>query len=188
MSCQSCTRQGSKESDSPFDTFINCPPRMADGRNFTDYRPRCFQQYIMEDKLMSSFEQRMFLTQNAEDIMKKNAAQAYMTNRCGPCEEPFDVGTMLPENIKQVCNETTCSFNVSNPYGLGLGREFVMSDEDKQFRAQFLAEKEKEQQMFKSQSVAPRDIDPMYFPIDGLTTTSYDRYAVPSGAVPLKGN
>jgi hypothetical protein len=160
---------------------------MADGRNFTDYRPRCFQQYIVDNKLMSSFEQRLFLTRNAEELMKKNAAMAYATNRCGPCVEPYDRGTMLPEQVKQVCDKKTCSFNTTDPYGLGLGREFILSEQDKEFRAKFIAEKEKEQAAFQADAAAihPHSADPEYFPIGGMMTTSYDRLAVPSGAVPL---
>lgn len=181
-SCTSCTGSSS-------DIFMSqCPPRMADGRNFTDYRPRCFQQYMVDDKLMSSFEQRMFLTRNAEELMKKNAAVAYTQNRCGPCVEPYDQGTMLPEQVKQSCNAKTCTFAVSDPYGLGVGREYILSEEDKAFRAKFIAEKEKEQAAFKSEAdIKPHSIDPEYFPIGGMLTTQYDRYAVPSGAVPLAG-
>ena len=187
MSCQSCTRNGGSAALDLTVTSKECPPRMADGRNFTDYRPRCFQQYIVDNKLMSSFEQRLYLTRNAEELMKKNAAMAYAANRCGPCVEPFDRGTMLPEQVKQVCDTKTCSFNVSDPYGLGLGREFILSEQDKEFRAKFIAEKEKEQAAFRADAatIQPRSIDPEYFPIGGMFTTAYDRAAVPSGAMPF---
>lgn len=189
MSCQSCSGPyPANDNTVPTNNkFSGCPPRMADGRNFTDYRPRCYQQYVVDNKLMSSFEQRMYLTQNAEDLMKQGAAMAYMNNRCGPCEEPFDVGTMLPEMVQQVCNDKTCTFNVTNPYGLGLGRQYILDDQDQAFRAQFLAEKEKEQSYFKQNNVDGHSTDPLYYPIDGMVTTQYDRYAVPSGAVPLTG-
>lgn len=184
MSCQSCTRPSQQD----LDVFSQCPPRMADGRNFTDYRPKCFQQYMVDNKLMSSFEQRLYLTRNAEELMKKNATLSYEKNRCGPCVEPFDQGTMLPEQVKQVCDKKTCSFNTSDPYGLGLGREFILSEQDKEFRSKFITEKEKEQEFFKSQAanIAPRSIDPEYFPVGGMMTTQYDRFAVPSGAMPLQ--
>ena len=186
MSCQSCTRPA-QQSSSDVDVFSQCPPRMSDGRHFTDYRPKCFQQYLVNNKLMSSFEQRLYLTRNAEYLMKKNAADAYQLNRCGPCVEPYDEGTMLPEQVTQVCNSKVCSFNPTNPYGLGLGREFILSEHDKEFRAKFLAEKEKEQAYFKAdvEKVNPRAIDPEYFPIGGMLTTEYDRFAVPSGAMPF---
>jgi len=160
---------------------------MADGRSFTDYRPRCFQQYMVNNQLMSSFEQRLYFTRNAEELMKQNAGMAYAQNQCGPCVEPYDQGTMLPEQVKQSCNAKTCSFNVADPYGLGLGREYIMSEQDAQFRAKFIAEKEKETAAFKAQaaSIQPHSVDPEYFPIGGMVTTEYDRFAVPSGAVPF---
>ncbi len=180
--CQQCQRPSSDNK------FFNCPPRMADGRHFTDYRPRCYSQYMVGDKPMSSFEQRIYLTENAADIMMKNAAAAYVANRCGPCEEPFDQGTMLPEKVKQVCDSRTCTYAMNDPYGLGLGRQYIMSDEEQQFKAKFLAEKEKEQSYFKSEAVGSWDKDPMYYPVTGgSTTTAYDRFAVPSGAIPLSG-
>ncbi len=180
--CQECSRPTTNNK------YANCPPRMADGRNFTDYRPRCFQQYVVENKLMNSFDQRNYLTQHAEELMKRNAAMAYQQNRCGPCEEPFDIGTMLPERVQQVCDANTCSFNVTDPYGLGLGRQYIMSEEDQAFKAKFLAEKEKEQQYFQSRTVVPHNLDPQFYPIDGVVSTSYDRFAVPSQGTPLSGN
>ena len=54
--------------------FFNAPPMMADGRNFTDYRPQCDVNngLINENKLPNSHEYRMFLTQNAEKLMAVN--------------------------------------------------------------------------------------------------------------------
>jgi len=181
-SCQECSRPTKNNK------YANCPPRMADGRNFTDYRPRCFQQYVVDKKLMNSFDQRMYLTQNAEYLMKKNATTAYLQNRCGPCEEPYDVGTMLPERVQQVCDANSCTFNITDPYGLGLGRQYIMTDEDQAFHDKFLAEKAVEQQFFKSRNISPYNLDPQFYPIDGVTNTSYDRFAVPSQGTPLVGN
>jgi len=180
-SCTECSRSSDNK-------FANCPPRMADGRNFTDYRPRCFQQYVIDNKLMDSFEQRLYLIQNAEDLMKKNAAYAYEQNRCGPCEEPFDIGTMLPERVQQVCDAKSCTFDVQDPYGLGLGRKYVMTEEEASFKAKFLEEKQKEQKYFESEKVSPHNLDGQFFPIDGMTQDAYDRYAVPGAGVPLHGN
>lgn len=80
---------------------ISCPARMADGRAYTDYRPRCMTQYVMNNKAMSSFEQRQYLIRNADNIIHHNVAAAYTANACGPCVEPYDVGTMLPEHTYQ---------------------------------------------------------------------------------------
>lgn len=156
--CTDCARPTNNQ-------YANCPPRMADGRHFTDYRPRCVLQY---NEKMSSYEQRMFLTQNADELMRANAQNAYLANRCGPCVEPYDQGTMVPEQTTQTCNDRTCTFNVTDPYGLGLGRNFYNEQTDTTARQRFLAEKEKEQAFFKSQQ-PPQP------------TQSYDRPAVPGG-------
>jgi hypothetical protein len=182
--CEECERPSNNK-------FFNCPPRMADGRHFTDYRPRCTQQYQdkISNKLMSSYEHRMFLTANADELIKKNAINAYMQNRCGPCVEPYDQGTMVPEFEQQTCNERVCSFGVADPYGVGLGRQLYTEPREEEFKKRFMAEKEKETAFFKENvnccSTVNDDIQ--YYPIDGVVKTDYERYSVPGGAVPLTG-
>lgn len=182
--CDECTRASSNK-------FFNCPPRMADGRHFTDYRPRCYGQYILknQNEIPSSFDYRMYLTRNASDIMKKNAFDAYMTNRCGPCMEPYDVGTMVPEHEKQQCNSRTCSFAPHDENGLGLGRQYHDAKAEEAFRAEFIKAKEKESEYFKSSAncCTTENDDMFYYPIDGMVKTEYDRLSVPGGGVPLSG-
>lgn len=182
--CEECERPSNNK-------FFNCPPRMADGRHFTDYRPRCTQQFQdkVSNKLMSSYESRMYLQANAEDLIKVNARTAYMTNRCGPCVEPYDQGTMVPEQELQQCNSRTCSFGVNDPYGLGLGRKFYTEDVDQTFRKRFLEEKEKETQYFKqtSQCCGTVTDDLEYYPIDGNVPAEFPRPAMPSGGRPMTG-
>ena len=182
--CEDCERPSNNK-------FFNCPPRMADGRHFTDYRPRCTQQFQdkLTNKLMSSYEQRMFLTANAEELIHVNARNAYMTNRCGPCVEPYNEGTMVPEFEKQTCNARTCSFGVTDPYGLGLGRQFYTENVDETFKKRFIEEKEKEQQFFKqsAQCCGTTNDNIQYYPIDGSVSDEYPRPAVPGGGAPLTG-
>lgn len=182
--CEECERPSNNQ-------YFNCPPRMSDGRHFTDYRPRCTQQYQdkVSNRLMSSYEQRVYLTANAEEIIKTNARNAYMVNRCGPCVEPYDQGTMTPEFEKQTCNSRTCSFGVSDPYGLGLGRNFYTEEQDQSIRKRFLEEKEKETAFFKqtSQCCGTTKDDLQYYPIDGIVDAENGRFAVPSGGVPMSG-
>ena len=181
--CEECTRPTNNQ-------YFNCPPRMSDGRHFTDYRPRCTQAYDnkLKDQLMSSYDYRMFLTQNAENIINKNAFNAYMTNRCGPCVEPYNEGTMLPELEQQICNTRTCTFKTTDPYGLGLGRK-TQGETVPDVRQQFIAEKEKENQYFKqnAQCCATVQDSMMYYPVDGSVMKQYPRTAVPSGAIPMTG-
>lgn len=182
--CEECERPSNNQ-------YFNCPPRMSDGRHFTDYRPRCTQQYQdkVGNRLMSSYEQRMYLTTNAEEIIKSNARGAYLMNRCGPCVEPYDQGTMVPEFEKQTCNSRTCSFGVNDAFGLGLGRNFFTEEQDQSIRKRFLEEKEKETAFFKqtSQCCGTTKDDLQYYPIDGLVDKEYGRFAVPGGASPMTG-
>jgi hypothetical protein len=182
--CEECTRPSNNQ-------YFNCPPRMSDGRHFTDYRPRCAQQYQdkISNKLMSSYEHRMYLVQNADAIMKQNAAESYNTNKCGPCVEPYDQGTMMPEFEKQECNERTCSFGVSDSYGLGLGRQFYTQARDDSFKQKFLAEKQKETDFFKqsAQCCGTINDDIQYFPLDGMIEKEYPRPTVPGGGKPFSG-
>ena len=179
--CEECSRVSNNK-------FFNCPPLMADGRHFTDYRPRCYGQYMVKDNnnIPSSFDHRMYLTRNASEIMAKNALDAYQNNVCGPCMEPFDVGTMLPEHEKQKCNTRTCSVKVTDQEGLGLGRENVFADKGRQ---EFLRQKEMETEYFKSNAncCSTLEDDLNYYPIDGVVKSTYDRYSVPSGGIPLSG-
>lgn len=181
--CDDCTRPSNNR-------FFNCPPRMDDGRHFTDYRPRCTQQYQdkVSGKVMSSYEHRMFLTSHADEMIKENAVQAYVNNRCGPCVEPYFHGTMLQEVEKQVCNERTCSFGVNDAYGLGLGRQFYTEERDDVFKKRFLEEKQKEQEYFKNSSQCCGTVkdDMQYYPIDGVIP-DFGRTAMPSGGTPLTG-
>ena len=47
--------------------YFNCPPRMDDGRHFTDYRPSCHVNNLVRSNnaVLNSHEYRMFLTHNA---------------------------------------------------------------------------------------------------------------------------
>lgn len=182
--CDECTRVSNNK-------FFNCPPRMSDGRHFTDYRPHCFGQFLMkaENEIPSSFDYRMYLTRNASEIMKKNAVDAYSSNKCGPCMEPYDEGTMLAEKQKQTCTTRTCKFETSNPYGLGLGRQFYDKNSEDKFRTDFIREKEKESAYFKSNAncCSTSTDDLSYFPIDGVVANHYARYSTPGGGMPLSG-
>ena len=99
--------QCKKASDNKYN---NCPPLMADGRMFTDYRPRCIANFAVAGgaslpgnfDLPNSYEYRQYLIKNASDIMAKNRQMAYQNNACGPCTNPYNEGTMLPEQ-SMVC-------------------------------------------------------------------------------------
>ena len=116
--------------------YQDCPPRMDDARHFTDYRPVCdINNSIKSDnEIENSQNYRLFLQENASQLIESNRKFACMMNCCGPCEkvEEFE-STMLPEKIIQKCNERTCTFNEINSRGIGLGRQHYDSDVNTNF-------------------------------------------------------
>lgn len=183
--CTTCTR----ETDN---VNFNCPVK-GDYRLFTDWRPRCATQYqdMVSNQLPSSLDQRMFLTHNADQIMKDNTLKAYLKAGCGPCVDnpSWDDGTMLRELDSQQCNSRTCSFRVNDPWGLGRQRKYYDDDQDQAVRQEFVKQKERENAMFKqtAQCCGTVTDDLMYYPIGGGTQTSYMRSTVPSGASSMSG-
>jgi len=119
-SCSSCTQKGD----------IPCPSRMADGRAFTDYRPRCAVNaelvQAIGGKTASAYESRMFLQRNANKWMDSERVKSVeRLSPCAPCKRPTsDPGTMLPSRYVVRCDAVTCSREEVNPAGLGDGRMY----------------------------------------------------------------
>lgn len=109
---------------------FGCPPRMADGRHFTDYRPHCYVDnlIIAENGINNSFNYRNFLQRNANQLMEINRKYSCSKNCCTPCNEGF--GTMLPEANKFVCDKNTCRMVTNDPNGLGTGRVYNSDPQD----------------------------------------------------------
>lgn len=105
-------------------------PRMADGRNFTDYRPNheLNRHIIEENKLGNSHEFRMFLNRNGEHIINKNREYTFTKNGNINCKQPYEVGTMLPEKTRIVCDQHQCKEVEVNPNGLGQGRAYYVEN------------------------------------------------------------
>ena len=151
----------------------NCPPRMSDGRHFTDYRPRCAVTYEIQPQVMSSFEGRMNLTGTAESIIAKNRENAIFQNSCAPCVEP---STMLPELDVQVCTDRICNFRPNDPNGLGVGRGY--SEPFEQLPGP------EEKQKFCD---VKRYTDLNMYPWDGNFDGGYERLTMPSGGEAMRG-
>ena len=111
--------------------YLDCPPRMSDGRHFTDYRPGCHlnNQIKVNNKLLNSFEYRMYLTRNAKNIIHSNRVNNCSKNCCGPCQKPYNVGTMLPESSKVTCNKNNCNVSNTDANGIGQGRNYNSNNE-----------------------------------------------------------
>ena len=83
--------------------FFNCPPRMSDGRHFTDYRPSIYVNDLVRysNNVMSNFEYKQFLIDNATVLMQLNNEYTHQKNGCNPC------------NAKTIQNQTNCIVNTS---------------------------------------------------------------------------
>lgn len=182
--CDACARVSDNKN-------FNCPPKMADGRHYTDYRPRCLINYLSpNDQPLNSYEYRQFLINNAEKIMYQNMNNAYKLNACGPCEDPYNVGTMLPEQNMVSCDASTCKMFQNDQNGLGVGRQYQPVDVKSVFQQKFLADKELEQKYFKNTlNCCSTPVDDLnYFPLDmNAENGQGSRFAMPSGGVAMSG-
>lgn len=77
---------------------------MDDGRHFTDYRPNCYVNNLVQEShdIHNSHQMRMYLTHNAIGLMQNNRKKACARNCCGPCQPPYQSGTMMPEAAADV--------------------------------------------------------------------------------------
>lgn len=180
--CSDCSKPANNK-------FFNCAPRMADGRNFTDYRPRCIKNYefFPENATPNAYEYRQFLIKNGQDLITKNKQIAYHANMCGPCTSPYFEGTMLPEQSMQKCNASTCTFGVNDRNGLGLGRDYGSLGGN---QASFISTKEAEQKMISNmENCCSTQADDMnFYPFDYQTTGIInERPSVPSGGFAMAG-
>lgn len=153
-----------------YDKYIGCAPLMADGRLFTNWAPRCAQVYsdMQTGKPYSSYESRQKLISSASELMKKNAGEAYMKARCGPCYEnpDWNTGTMLPEHTVQTCDARKCTFTPYNKDGLGLRREYWNPKMESDYMKRFYEEKNKETAFFKSKLQDVNAYDPQNLPFN----------------------
>ena len=81
--------------------YFDCPPRMDDGRHFTDYRPSSYVNDLIRytNKVMSSNQYRQFMISNGEKIMELNNKYNDMKNGCSECN-----ATMIPTETKCIVN------------------------------------------------------------------------------------
>ncbi len=68
--------------------YRKCPPRMADGRHFTNYEANnsLNSKLRYENNLVTGADYRSYLTQNAVKLMNMNSQEAWAANGCGPCK------------------------------------------------------------------------------------------------------
>jgi hypothetical protein len=68
--------------------YNQCPPRMEDGRFFTDYRPRCVVDSTIrsQNNIQNNFDYRMFLINNGEKMIQNFRVEAVKKNKCEACD------------------------------------------------------------------------------------------------------
>lgn len=107
---------------------LQCPARMEDGRSMTDYRPSNYIDDLIraDNNISNSLHYRVFLQNNANTLMDKNRQIACLENCCGPCDskEPFEPGTMLPEQYMFVTDGRSAKMVLNDVNGLGTGRKY----------------------------------------------------------------
>ena len=95
-----------------------CPPRMTDGRLFTDYRPRSDVHLEHLGSFGSAHEHRAFLISSGESLMAASRSAARETAGSFRCVR--DPGTMLPEADRFVCDAASCDRLPTGARGGGL--------------------------------------------------------------------
>jgi hypothetical protein len=103
-----------------------CPLRMSDGRSMTDYRPKCIVNYDLMEQIgeknvvKSSYESRMYLQKNADDIMKKEFEKSKNNIiPCIKCKDPINDIQIMPEKYYVTCDAVSCTKKLFNENGLG---------------------------------------------------------------------
>ena len=103
----------------PTSYYEACPPRMSDGRNFTQYTPTC--QSMPAN--MSSNQLRAYLVSNAEQLIAYNRDIASRQGCTMSCFDLSNSGTALPEVEYMWCDKRKCHTVPGYNMGLGMGRK-----------------------------------------------------------------
>jgi hypothetical protein len=98
------------------------PARMADGRIFSDYRPKCSSYPVAACGTWGDNETRKRMTHGATDLM--NASRSIISAKVAPAS---CVDTMVPELYKRVCTWQGCKTIPGHYAGMGTGRVYVPS-------------------------------------------------------------
>ena len=102
--------------------YFNCPARMSDGRQFTDYRPNCYVNNLLRynNKTMSSYEYRQFLINNGSELMNINNQYISQQVGCEPCNAP-----VIKNQSECVYNRQSGSCRINDVNGIGLKNSAV---------------------------------------------------------------
>jgi len=93
------------------------PARMADGRSYTDYRPRCESYPVKAAGVWGQHDARQRTIADAESFMR--GANQILNTKMGAHK---CVDTMVPELYKRVCTYDGCHTIEGHYAGIGTGR------------------------------------------------------------------
>jgi hypothetical protein len=104
-----------KTSDNKY-SFL--PPKMSDGRHFTDYRSNCEinNLLISNNKVHNSHDYKKFLLDNSQKLRELNWNYACQKNCYKKCVNPVDI----PFKNEFKCNKEICKKSLVNKNGIGL--------------------------------------------------------------------
>lgn len=102
--CPSCA--GGDNASAARKGDASCPTRMADGRLFTDYRPRCDIAMQFAAPMTGSYEYRQWMLRNGARVMDHQRMLAYNGAKCSPCSQP---STMPKDKARFVCDKVACA-------------------------------------------------------------------------------
>lgn len=115
------------------DNRVACPPRMSDGRAFTDYRPRCASMSTSLAGTYGNEQARSWLTNTAESLIANARQLSLHKNSCNECNTATMMnGDVVPESAVQVCTAESCGVATASTAmrGLGLGRRYTTDRTD----------------------------------------------------------
>lgn len=159
---------------------FQAPALMSDGRQFTDYRQSYDMNNLQPEGVDTSFNMRMYLTHNAEKIMKQNNNQAYVKNGLFNCKKPYVWGTMMQPKYYQECNTQFCTRTLNDPNGVGL---VIKNSENSNCTAPL----EEPEYTLIDNKCAPIDSLANYYPVSSKGSESVKRNASPGGGKMLSG-
>ena len=97
--------------------YNNLPPRMSDGRHFTDYRSNCLVNNLLSsnNQSLTSEEFKNFMIDNANKLREINRTYIHQKNGTGIS----DYTCNIPAKYKIICNKFNCQKILVNPNGYG---------------------------------------------------------------------
>jgi hypothetical protein len=159
------------------------PPRMADGRHFTDYRANynLNNQIKTDNGVANSFEFKAFLCDNGNNIRELNKKHAFNKNGVKEFVAPYETGTMLPEKQKVKCDKNKCEIVDNYEHGIGMGRIY-----NTEKVSNCLKPLSGPEYPLDNNLCQPMESLANYYPLDN-TNNNVQRVASPGGGAMLSG-